>query len=141
MYTIGRLAAAVVVLVAAWLLVSHTSQVRRDTVRCTEVHHGGSVTVLWEGREERIELPGRALELRYTEELRRRARKAGVSEREMFRRAWLDREALAERVRGEYVRLAWPEGRGARDEQGRLIAELRTKRGTVVASGSYAMGN
>ena len=140
MKVVARIATVAILLVGAWVVVAHWSQTREDTVRCVKVHDGGSVTVIWQGREERIDLPGPALELRYTEELKQQAREQGISEREMLYLAWLDREALAERVRGEYVRLAWPEGRGARDEEGRLIAEVRTKQGTVVASASHAMG-
>lgn len=135
-----RPAAVALVIAAAWFLVSRGDRAGQDTVRCTAVHHGGSLTVLWQGRRERIDLPGRALELRYTDELRRQARRQGLSEREMVYRAWQDREELAEKVLGEYVRLTWPRGRGARNERGRLIAEVHTARGSVVASGTHAMG-
>ena len=138
--TIARLAAAALLLAGAWFCVAQYGRAREDTVCCVEVQDGATVTVIWQGREERVALPGRALELRYTEELKQQAREQGVSERDLLYRAWLDREALAERLRGEYVRLAWPAGRGARDEEGRLIAEIRTEQGTVVASGSHAMG-
>jgi hypothetical protein len=138
--TIIRLGVLGLCLAGAWVLAWHRGRVREDTVRCTDVHSGGSLTVVWRGHKERIELPGPALELRDTPELHQRAAEAGVSPRQMVHRAWLDREELARRVRGKRVRLAWPRGRGARDEQGRLIAKVLTRQGALTASGAHAMG-
>lgn len=127
------------VLVGAAVVVYAGQRRAEDTVLCTDVNGGDELTVLWHGRREFVAVPGlKVPDLRYTAEMQRAARVAGMEERELFRRRWLVNRDVRERVEGKYVTLEWPRGRGARDADGRLVAAVRMTDGGILLSGSLA---